>query len=87
MNPLENMTIRPLKKEDLETIIEIDEKILGENRKDYWERKLALMNTKASQVSLVAEVEGKGCRVYSRGYQWLGIWGARYDWVDRYDRH
>jgi predicted N-acetyltransferase YhbS len=59
MNPLENMKIRPLKKEDLETIIEIDEKILGGNRKDYWERKLALMNTKASKVSLVAEMGGK----------------------------
>jgi len=59
MNSLENMKIRPLKKEDLETIIEIDEKILGGNRKDYWERKLALMNTKASKVSLVAEMGGK----------------------------
>jgi predicted N-acetyltransferase YhbS len=59
MNPLEDMKIRPLKKEDLEPIIEIDEKILGRNRKDYWERKLALTNTKASQVSLVAEVNGK----------------------------
>ena len=59
MNPLENMTIRPLKKEDIETIIEIDGKILGENRKDYWERKLELMDNKSSQVSLVAEVEGK----------------------------
>jgi predicted N-acetyltransferase YhbS len=59
MNPLENMKIRPLKKEDLEMIIEIDEKILGGNRKDYWERKLALMNTKASKVSLVAEMGGK----------------------------
>jgi len=59
MNPLENMKIRPLEKEDLGTIIEIDEKVLGENRKDYWERKLALMNDKSSKVSLVAEVEGK----------------------------
>jgi predicted N-acetyltransferase YhbS len=62
MNPLENMKIRPLKRGDLGTIIEIDEKILGGNRKDYWERKLALMNTKASKaskVSLVAEMGGK----------------------------
>jgi len=59
MSPLENMKIRSLKKEDLETIIEIDEKVLGENRRDYWERKLALMNEKSSQVSLVAEVGGE----------------------------
>jgi predicted N-acetyltransferase YhbS len=59
MDPLKDVKIRSLEKEDLETIIEIDEKILGENRKDYWERKLALTNTKASQVSLVVEVNGK----------------------------
>jgi predicted N-acetyltransferase YhbS len=59
MSPFEPMKIRPLKKEDLKTIIEIDEDVLGENRKDYWERKLSLMGEKASRVSLVAEVEGK----------------------------
>jgi len=55
---LENVKIRPLKKEDLEAIVEIDEKVLGERRKDYWEKKLRLMNEKSSEVSLVAEVEG-----------------------------
>ena len=59
VNPLENVKIRPLRKEDLDAIVEIDEKVLGENRKDYWEKKLGLMNEKSSQVSLVAEVEGK----------------------------
>ncbi len=59
MDSLENMKIRPLKKEDLEAIVEIDERVLGENRRSYWERKLELMNNKASQVSLVAEMGGK----------------------------
>jgi predicted N-acetyltransferase YhbS len=59
MNSLENMKIRPLKKEDLDAIVEIDEKVLGENRRNYWKRKLELMDNKSSQVSLVAEVEGK----------------------------
>ncbi len=59
MNSLENVKIRILKREDLDAIVEIDEKILGESRKNYWERKLELMNNKASQISLVAEVEGK----------------------------
>jgi predicted N-acetyltransferase YhbS len=58
VNPLKSVEIRPLKKEDLEAIVKIDEKVLGENRRDYWERKLALMNNKSNQVSLVAEVEG-----------------------------
>jgi hypothetical protein len=38
VNPLENLIIRPLKKGDLETLVEIDEKVLGEKRRDYWER-------------------------------------------------
>jgi len=59
MNRLENIKIRPLSKEDLEAIVEIDAKVLGENRKEYWEKKLQMMDDKASQVSLVAEVQGK----------------------------
>jgi predicted N-acetyltransferase YhbS len=59
MNSLENVKIRTLKKDDLDAIVGIDEKVLGENRRDYWERKLELMNNKFSQTSLVAEVEGE----------------------------
>jgi len=59
MNSLENVKIRTLKKDDLHAIVGIDEKVLGENRRDYWERKLELMNNKFSQTSLVAEVEGE----------------------------
>ncbi|PIV23191.1 MAG: N-acetyltransferase [Deltaproteobacteria bacterium CG03_land_8_20_14_0_80_45_14] len=59
MNSLEDVKIRTLKKEDLDAIVEIDEKVLGENRKNYWQRKLELMNNKSSQISLVAEVEGE----------------------------
>lgn len=53
------MKIRALKKEDLLAIIEIDEKVLGEIRKDYWEGKLALINDQSPNVSLIAEVDGK----------------------------
>jgi len=59
MNSLGNVKIRTLKKEDLDAIVEIDERVLGENRRNYWERKLELMNNKSSQISLVAELEGK----------------------------
>ena len=55
----ESTRIRPLGKEDLEAIVRIDEKVLGENRRDYWERKLASINSESSQASLVAEIEGK----------------------------
>jgi len=56
---MENVKIRALRKEDLDAIVEIDERVLGENRRNYWERKLELMNNKASQISLVAELEGR----------------------------
>jgi len=59
MNPLENLKIRTLKKDDIEAIVRIDEKVLGENRKDYWEKKLALINDQSPNVSLIAEVDGK----------------------------
>jgi predicted N-acetyltransferase YhbS len=59
MSPLEDLRIRLLKIEDLEAIVTIDEKVLGEKRRDYWEKKLQMMGEKASQVSLVAEVQGK----------------------------
>jgi len=58
MSPLEYPKIRPLRIEDLEAIVAIDEKVLGEKRRDYWEKKLRMMDDKASQVSLVAEVRG-----------------------------
>jgi len=59
MDFLENVKIRAFKVEDLDAIVKIDERVLGEDRKNYWERKLKLMNNKSSQVSLVAEVEGE----------------------------
>jgi ribosomal protein S18 acetylase RimI-like enzyme len=59
MDLFKNVKIRPVKKGDLEAIAEIDERILEGNRRGYWERKLELMNNRASQISLVAEVEGK----------------------------
>ncbi len=59
MDFLENARIRPLEKEDLEAIVTIDEKVLGEHRRDYWKRKLESINSGSSQASLVAEIEGK----------------------------
>jgi predicted N-acetyltransferase YhbS len=59
MDSLENVEIRALKKEDLDAVVKIDERVLGESRKDYWGRRLEVVNNKSSQISLVAEVEGK----------------------------
>jgi predicted N-acetyltransferase YhbS len=59
MDSFKNLRIRLLKNEDLEAIMRIDEKVLGEQRKDYWERRLALINAPSSQISLVAEVDNR----------------------------
>jgi ribosomal protein S18 acetylase RimI-like enzyme len=59
MDSLKNVMIRALKKDDLNAIVGIDERVLGENRRNYWEKKLELMNDRSSQISLVAEVEGE----------------------------
>ena len=56
---MEDLKIRSLRVEDLDAIVAIDEKVLGEKRRDYWEKKLHMMDEKASQFSLVAEVQGK----------------------------
>ena len=59
MDSLENVEVRTLKKEDLDAIVKIDEMVLGESRKDYWVRRLGLMNIPSSQISLVAELQGE----------------------------
>ncbi len=65
MGALGDLKIRPLRKEDLRAIVEIDAKIIGSGGtggtgrgSGYWERKLDRLNVKASQVSLVAETQG-----------------------------
>jgi ribosomal protein S18 acetylase RimI-like enzyme len=59
MGSLENLEIRALREGDLEAIVRIDEVVLGEKRKDYWERRLKLLINKSSQISLVAEHQGE----------------------------
>jgi ribosomal protein S18 acetylase RimI-like enzyme len=51
--------IRPLKPEDLEAIVEIDQKILGTRRPDFYAKKISKNSKKQNTIALVAEVEGK----------------------------
>jgi len=44
---------------DLDRIVEIDIKILGKPRPEYWEMKLELMEKRSQIASLVAELDGK----------------------------
>lgn len=51
--------IRAMTGEDLDRIVEIDSKVLGKSRSDYWEMKLELVEKRSPIASLVAEVDGK----------------------------
>jgi ribosomal protein S18 acetylase RimI-like enzyme len=56
---LKGLVIRPLATEDLDAIVEIDRKVLGKERKDYWKNKIELPNTRYPLSCLVAEMDGK----------------------------
>jgi len=51
--------IRTMVPSDLDRIVEIDIKVLGKPRPDYWEMKLELMEKRSQVFSLVAELDGK----------------------------
>lgn len=51
--------IRTMTMKDLQSIVEIDTKVLGLKRLGYWEAKLALAEKRSSMSSLVAEIDGK----------------------------
>lgn len=53
----QEVIIRIMKEEDLDRIIEIDNKVLKENRPEYWERKVEMTGKKSPLPSLVAEME------------------------------
>jgi ribosomal protein S18 acetylase RimI-like enzyme len=56
---LTGLNIRPLAMRDLDAIVEIDRKVLGKARTDYWENKIELSNTHYPLSCLVAEIDGK----------------------------
>jgi ribosomal protein S18 acetylase RimI-like enzyme len=55
---LPEVNVRPLTIQDLDAIVEIDRKVLGTSRPDYWKLKLELPNTKYPLSCLVAEHRG-----------------------------
>lgn len=55
---LSKIQIRPMRVDDLEAIVEIDRKIIGKARPDYW-KKIVVPNDQYPFSSLVAELEGK----------------------------
>ncbi|MFX0123853.1 MAG: GNAT family N-acetyltransferase [Candidatus Hodarchaeota archaeon] len=55
----QEVIIRMMKEEDLDRIIEIDNKVLKESRPEYWERKVEMAGKKSPLPSLVAEIDEK----------------------------
>jgi len=51
--------IRTMALSDLDRIVEIDIKVLGKQRPEYWEMKLDLVEKRAQLASLVAELDNK----------------------------
>ena len=56
---LERLNIRPLTIGDLAAIVEIDRKVLGKVRRDFWEKKIELPNPRYPLSGLVAELDGE----------------------------
>ncbi len=59
MGKLDGLIIRAMKPEDLEAIVEIDTKVLGKSRPEYWQMKMDIAEARSPMASLVAEVDGK----------------------------
>jgi len=51
-------SLRAMTSEDLDAIVEIDRKVLGIPRPDYWKKRIELPNSRYPLSCLVAEYEG-----------------------------
>ncbi|MCX8021175.1 MAG: GNAT family N-acetyltransferase [Syntrophorhabdaceae bacterium] len=59
-NFFDKLIIRQLRPDDIDFIVDIDTKVLGETRRDYWVNKIIKQaDTRPPDASLVAEIDGK----------------------------
>ena len=87
-NFLDKLLIRVMEKHDLDFIVNIDTKVLGETRRDYWVTKIVKQaETRPHDASLVAEIDGKVIGFILGESKWLGIQGPKQYRLDRYDRY
>jgi ribosomal protein S18 acetylase RimI-like enzyme len=56
---LARLSMRPLTIGDLDAIVEIDRKVLGKTRRDFWKKNIDLPTPRYPLSGLVAELEGK----------------------------
>jgi GNAT superfamily N-acetyltransferase len=64
-----DVIVRPLEPSDCEAIVAIDEKLSGQTRKDYWQRRLEIASLRPSWMSLVGETDG---RLVGFLFGWVG---------------
>lgn len=80
---MKSVDIRELRKDDLQTVMEIDKTIRGFSRPDYWERRFINAESIPPWASLVAEVDN---RMVGFLFGWSSIWdfGLRDEvgWID-----
>lgn len=53
------VNVRMIRKSDLDAVVAIDKTITGQDRREYYQRKMALAIDKDVNASLVAEIDGK----------------------------
>ncbi len=59
MAEIKDVTIRTFKATDLHALVQIDGKLLGKSRPDYWHQKMEMLEHRPPIASLVAEMDGK----------------------------
>jgi len=75
--------IRTMLPSDLDRIIDIDIKVLGKPRPDYWKKQLELVEKRSQVSSLVAELDGKVIG-FIIGYPSMWEYGVpeKIGWID-----
>jgi len=59
-NFLDKLQLRIMREDDLDAIVDIDTKVLGETRRDYWVTKIIKQaESRPHDASLVSEIDGK----------------------------
>ncbi|HJR04518.1 MAG TPA: hypothetical protein VKA83_22955, partial [Methylomirabilota bacterium] len=53
------INVRPVELSDLDAIVQIDEKLSGQTRKDYWQQRLEIAALRPPWMSLIAETDGR----------------------------
>jgi GNAT superfamily N-acetyltransferase len=64
-----DISVRAVEPSDLDAIIRIDEKLSGQTRKEYWQRRLDIAALRPPWMSLVAEMDG---RLVGFLFGWVG---------------